>query len=97
MCNYDITKEKGIKEIENKANEEIKKQIENVINISKKNKTDFFYFRDLYYKKNTKYYKQISNYDDFYENLKINVEVDLEIIEKGSSLKVIENEKNNQH
>lgn len=97
MCNYDITKEKGIKEIENETSKEIKKQIENVINISKKNKTDIFYFRDLYYKKNTKYYKKISNYDDFYENLKINVEVDLEIIEKGSSLKVIENEKNNQH
>ena len=37
--------------------------------------------------------KEIKNYflDESHD------EVDLEIIEKGSSLKVIENEKNNQH
>ena len=36
----------------------------------------------------------ISNYNDFFDNLKVNVDVKLNIFEKGNSLQVIANEKN---
>ena len=94
MCEYDISKNEGIKKIENEGSLEIKKQIENLFNLSKINKTDIFSIKDKYYKYNNKYYKNISNYDDFFDNLKVNIDVKLDIFEKGNSLQVIENEKN---
>ena len=94
MCEYDISKNEGIKKIENEGSLEIKKQIENLFNLSKINKTDIFSIKDKYYKYNNKYYKNISNYDDFLDSLKINIDVKLDIFEKGNSLQVIENEKN---
>lgn len=94
MCNYDISKDSGIKQIEKQGSEEIKRNIVNLIDLSKEYNSDIFYFRNLYYKKNNGYYKKISDYDSFYNNLKINVDVYLDIFEKGNSLQVIENEKN---
>ena len=94
MCNYDISKDSGIKKIEKQGSEEIKRNIVNLIDLSKEYNSDIFYFRNLYYKKNNGYYKKITDYDSFYNNLKINVDVYLDIFEKGNSLRVIENEKN---
>lgn len=94
MCDYDISRENGIKEIEKKAKEKIKKEIDDLILKTKEYKTDIFSFKDLYYKYNNQYYNKISNYDDFYEKLDVNIKIDLNIFEKGNSLQVIENEKN---
>lgn len=94
MCDYDISKDSGIKQIEKQGSEEIKRNIVNLIDLSKEYNSDIFYFRNLYYKKNNGYYKKITDYDSFYNNLKINVDVYLDIFEKGNSLQVIENEKN---
>lgn len=94
MCEYDISKDEGIKKIEKEGSLEIKKQIDNLFKLSKDNKTDIFSIKDIYYKHNNKYYKNISNYNDFFDNLRVNVDVKLNIFEKGNSLQVIENEKN---
>lgn len=94
MCEYDISKNDGIKRIEKEGSLEIKKQIDSLFKLSKDNKTDIFSIRDIYYKHNNKYYKNISNYNDFFDNLKVNVDVKLNIFEKGNSLQVIANEKN---
>lgn len=94
MCEYDISKNDGIKMIEKEGSLEIKKQIDSLFKLSKDNKTDIFSIRDIYYKHNNKYYKNISNYNDFFDNLKVNVDVKLNIFEKGNSLQVIANEKN---
>lgn len=94
MCEYDISKNDGIKTIEKEGSLEIKKQIDSLFKLSKDNKTDIFSIRDIYYKHNNKYYKNISNYNDFFDNLKVNVDVKLNIFEKGNSLQVIANEKN---
>lgn len=96
MCKYNIDKEKGIKEIEVKAEEEIRKNILKVVDVSKEHSSDIFDIRDIYFKKNNVFYKIIeNNYEDFYKNLKVNVEVELDLFEKGNGLQVIENEKNN--
>ena len=94
MCEYDISKNDGIKMIEKEGSLEIKKQIDSLFKLSKDNKTDIFSIKDIYYKHNNKYYKSISNYNDFFDNLKVNVDVKLNIFEKGNSLQVIANEKN---
>lgn len=94
MCEYDISKNDGIKMIEKEGSLEIKKQIDSLFKLSKDNKTDIFSIRDIYYKHNNKYYKNISNYNDFFDNLKVNVDVKLNIFEKGNSLQVFANEKN---
>lgn len=94
MCNYDISINKGIKQIEYLTSLEIEKNINDLINLSKEYKTDIFYFKDLYYKKNNKYYNKITDYENFYQNLKVNLSVNVNIFEKGNSLKVIDNEKN---
>ena len=94
MCEYDISKNDGIKMIEKEGSLEIKKQIDSLLKLSKDNKTAIFSIRDIYYKHNNKYYKNISNYNDFFDNLKVNVDVKLNIFEKGNSLQVIANEKN---
>lgn len=94
MCEYDISKNDGIKMIEKEGSLEIKKQIDSLFKLSKDNKTDIFSIKDIYYKHNNKYYKNISNYNDFFDNLKVNVDVKLNIFEKGNSLQVIANEKN---
>lgn len=94
MCEYDISKNDGIKMIEKEGSLEIKKQIDSLFKLSKDNKTDIFSIRNIYYKHNNKYYKNISNYNDFFDNLKVNVDVKLNIFEKGNSLQVIKNEKN---
>ena len=94
MCEYDISKNDGIKMIEKEGSLEIKKQIDSLFKLSKDNKTDIFSIRDIYYKHNNKYYKNISNYNDFFDNLNVNVDVKLNIFEKGNSLQVIANEKN---
>ena len=52
MCNYDISKDSGIKKIEKQGSEEIKRNIVNLIDLSKEYNSDIFYFRNLYYKKN---------------------------------------------
>ena len=93
MCDYDISNDDGIKRIENEASLDLKERIINLFEFSKENNTDIFSFTDYFYKFNNKYYKKIAN-DDFYKDLIINVNVNLDIFEKGNSLKVIENEKN---
>lgn len=96
MCEYNIDNASGIEKIEKDAEAEIKKNILKVIDISKDYNSDIFDFRDIYYKKNTSYYKKIkNNYDEFYDSLKINVDVELDLFEKGNGLEVIENEKDN--
>ena len=96
MCEYKIDKEEGIKQIEAKAEEEIKKNILKVIDISKEYNSDIFDIRDIYFRKNNTFYKKLeNNYDEFYKNLQINVDVELDLFEKGNGLQVIENEKDN--
>lgn len=94
MCNYDISKEKGIKEIEKKATKEIEKNIINLINKTKEYQTDIFSIKDLYYKYNNTYYNKITDYNEFYKKIKTKTNIELNIFEKGNSLQVIDNEKN---
>lgn len=77
-----------------KVKEEINSTIENTIkdtfyNIRDKYNTDIFNFRDLYYKTDSKYFKE--NYQDnwynaIFPNLEIEVNANYKLYEKGSTL-----------
>lgn len=57
-------------------------------NIREKYNTDVFKFRDLYYKTDTKYFKEKQNnwYEEIFPNLKLEVTSKIELYEKGNTL-----------
>lgn len=93
-CYIDIEKESGIKEIENRTNEEIERIINKTITTIKDTyNTDVFGFLDLYYKNNNKYYLKIEKdwYLKNYQQLEFEIKSNIKIIEKGNIIKVREN------
>lgn len=92
----ELTCDINIKDINTvkKVKEEINSTIENIIkdtfyNIRDKYDTDIFNFRDLYYKTDSKYFKE--NYQDnwynaIFPNLEIEVNANYKLYEKGSTL-----------
>ena len=91
--NIDIEQKDNIEKIENKLNKNIKKFIENKYKkINNKYNSDIYGFRDLIYKNNYKYYKNMNNKDNILKNIKIKVKVDIKIIEQGNLLGGLDNE-----
>lgn len=92
-CNWNLGDTKTIHKIEKMLEQEIKGIIGNSItSINKKYNTDVYGFEDLFYKSDPKYYKTIKdkweggNYND----LDIEIKVNITLPEKGTILKVIE-------
>ena len=81
--------------MENKANKELYNQINtSLTNIITKYNSDIFGFKDIYYKKNYKYYKEIKdNYYEHFKNLDIDIKTNVKIISEGNTVEGI-NEKN---
>ena len=76
-----------------KLQEDFNKLTEDMIlttfnNIREKYNTDVFKFRDLYYKTDTKYFKEKQNnwYEEVFPNLKLEVTSKIELYEKGNTL-----------
>ena len=96
MCNIKLNNEKNIKKIEKELKKYIEDKIEKSINnIRKTYNSDIFGFLDLIYKTDYKTYKKIKDnwYKDEYKNIKINIDVAINIIGKGNVLEG-NNEKN---
>ncbi len=92
-CNWNLGDTKTIHKIEKMLEQEVKDIIGNSIaSINKKYNTDVYGFEDLFYKSDPKYYKTIKdkweggNYND----LDIEIKVNITLPEKGTILKVIE-------
>lgn len=92
-CNWNLNDSKTIHKIEKMLEQEVKGIIGNSItSINKKYNTDIYGFEDLFYKSDPKYYKTIKdkwaggNYND----LDIEIKVNITLPEKGTILKVIE-------
>ena len=76
-----------VSNLEKELNKELKKTVEDSIqNIKNKYNSDIFGFRDLIYKTNPKYYKEINKdwYKGIFQNIKVNVKVEVKGKEKGS-------------
>ena len=93
-CNIDITKNKNIKKISHEIEEKLNKEITNdILNVRDNYHTDIYKFKDIIYKHDYSYYQKIKkNYDEAYQNLDISVKTNIQLVEKGNILEVI-NEK----
>ena len=96
MCNISLKEEKNIKKLGKELETYLKNEItKNIDNIRNKYNSDIFGFLDLIYKTDYQTYKKIKNswYDNEYKNLKIKLNLSIDIIGKGN---IVEgnNEKN---
>ncbi len=91
-CDWDLENNETILKI----NKMLEQRIENIINdsidsISQRFDSDIFGFKDLFYKKDPKYYKTIKDQltDENLKKLDVKVEVDMSLPQKGNILRVI--------
>lgn len=95
-CDINLENDNSISKINKQVNKEIKKNVNNTIKYVKNNyNSDIFNFLDILYKNQYSLYKKISNdwYKDKFKDSKIDIDVDIKVIEKGNTLRVIKNEK----
>lgn len=91
-CDLDLEDPKVIDEIESNLEDELKNNISDTIDqIKDEYNVDVFGFRDILYKTDHKYYKEIKDdwYDSIFKDLDIDIDVDFKSVEKGNALKVI--------
>ena len=91
-CDLDLEDLEVIDEIANNLEDELKKHISDTIDkIKSEYNVEPFGFRDILYKSNPKYYKEIKDdwYDSIFKNLDVDIEVNFKFVEKGNALKVI--------
>lgn len=84
--NLDLEKPSSIEKINKETEKNIKKMINDGIDLSKKYKTDIFGFGNMVYKSDFKYWNQVKDEWDnlYYPNLKIKVKVDVNLKSKGA-------------
>lgn len=75
----------NLKKIEKDAEEKIIKQIKKALQLSINNKTDIYGYGTRLYKKDYKYFNTIEDWDEYFTNLKFNINVDVKIKDKGSA------------
>lgn len=98
-CIIDIDNPKEVEKLREKLNKKIEEMLLNTFNnIREEYNTDIFGFRNLYYKDDPNYFKK--NYkDNWYEsafpNLKYEVESNIKLYEKGTTLGGIDYERKN--
>lgn len=88
-CDYDLAKEKVIKDINEKINKKIEKMIDDAIEeVKEEYNSDIYGFRDMFYKSDYKEFVKIKDnwYEDIFPELEIEVKSDIGLIEKGKLL-----------
>lgn len=82
--NIDLYDEINIEDIEKDINKNIKHLTISGIEKAKKYGTDIFEFGNTLYKNNPKYFNVIDDWDDYFKTLNINIDVDIQIKNKGT-------------
>ena len=93
--NINLTHEDNIKKIEKDLNKNIEKIIkESIDNNASKYSSDIYGFKEMCYKSSPKYYKKVfKEWDkDLFNNIKVKVKSDIEIVEQGNLLGGIKHE-----
>lgn len=93
--NINLTQEENIKKIEKDLNKNIEKIIkESIDNNASKYSSDIYGFKEMCYKSSPKYYKKVyKEWDkDLFNNIKVKVKSDIEIVEQGNLLGGIKHE-----
>jgi len=91
---HNLEDEKVIKEIEKKIKSKIKSLANKGLKVSKKYKSDIFGYGNLIYKNYPKYFDKINNWNNEYQDLKVNIKVNVNIDTIGTSQITIKEAKN---
>ncbi len=97
-CDIDLTKQSNIDKIEKQAENKVKKFIKAGINLAKQNKTDLFGIGLKYYQEYPEKYQEIKNWNEYFQQIKFNIKVNIDLNHTGSiqqSLQRRVNEKGN--
>jgi spore germination protein KC len=86
LCpDLDLSDQKTIDKLENGTEEQIKKEILSAVKKAQHLKTDIFSFADVVYKANPAYWKKNKqNWDDIFNKVPVQVEVDTQIRREGA-------------
>lgn len=94
-CNYNLENKSDIKTISKLIEDNINKNVYDLIKKIKLNNVDILGIKDLYYKYDTEYYNKIKeNYYQYFNDIKVNLNTNINIVSKGNTLKEINNGKN---
>ena len=87
-CRMDLQDEKVIMRINKRLNERIEGMVKkSFYSIRDKYKSDIFGIEDMYYKKMNVYYKTVKrDWDEYFRNIEIEVESDVNLFSKGNGL-----------
>lgn len=91
---HNLEDEKVIKEIEKKIKSKIKSLANKGLKVSKKYKSDIFGYGNLIYKNYPKYFDKIDNWNNEYQDLEVNIKVNVNIDTIGTSQITIKEAKN---
>lgn len=83
-CNIDLQDSKVIKKLQKEAKNKMEEYAYKAINKSKNLKTDIFGYGNIIYKKYPKYFNSIEDWNDYFPNLDIVVNIDFKLQEKGA-------------
>lgn len=83
-CDINLESEKEIKKLEKRVENEMKKYINQALKLAQYHKTDIFGFGNLIYKKYPEYYSKISNWNERFSNLNIEINTYFKFTSKGT-------------
>ena len=84
-CNIDLENPNNIKDIKKKTKIKLNEYLKKAINKAKNNKIDIFGYGNLIYKKYPKYYYKIKDWDTYFKDLNININIDFNLKSRGST------------
>ncbi len=91
-CHIDLESEKEIQKLEKKAEEQLREYMVQAIGKAKEYGTDIFGFGSLYYKKFPNQYRSIRDWNEFFKNYPIEIEVNFQYTSKGTLEQSLERE-----
>ena len=83
-CNVNIRNIDEIKNIEQKVEDKMNEYVNKIIIKTKKLKTDIFGYGNMIYKKYPRYFNSIENWDNEFENLDIEINIDFSLNNNGA-------------
>lgn len=83
-CDINLENEKEIKELEKRVENEMRKYINQALNLAKYYKTDIFGFGNLTYKKYPNDYNKIDSWNEYFPSLDIKVNTSFKFTSKGT-------------
>ncbi len=83
-CNIDLQDNKVITKLQEEAKDKMKEYVYKAINKAKSLKTDIFGYGNMIYKKYPEYFNNIEDWNEYFPNLDIIVNIDFKLEEKGA-------------